>query len=57
MNLRLTVKLSNKQFLLGSSKQSECEWLERVYELLKKETLGDEDYISADFATMQPPFT
>ena len=38
--------------LIGSSKQSECKWLEWVYELLKKETLDDEDYISADFAIM-----
>ena len=45
--------------LIGLFKQSECEWLEWVYELLKKETLGDEDYISwsADFVTMQPSFT
>ena len=43
--------------LIGSSKQSMCEWLEWVYELLKKETLDDEDYISADFAIMQPPLT
>ena len=53
MHLRLTVPTD----LIGSSKQSECELLEWVYELLKKETLDDEDHISADFATIQPPFT
>ena len=41
MHLRLTVSTD----LIGSSKQSECEWLEWVYELLKKETIDDEDYI------------
>ena len=53
MHLRLTLSTDS----IGSSKQSEYEWLEWVYELLKKETLGDENYIYADYATIQPPFT
>ena len=41
----------------STSKQSEYEWLEVVQDLLKKEELEEEDYISwsAYFASMQPP--